>query len=241
MDCSSPKGYAADGHDCDDDVRTTHPKAQEICNLVDDNCDGRTDENVRPACGVGWCRRLSPSCDPSFCKPGEPRAEECNAFDDDCDDIADEDATCPAGNRCSEGRCLPLTAAGVDAGAGGSAVADAGTAGAGGSAVADAGTAGSGSSAGQENATGECSGRRASNEACRMQAANQAASADGGCSVSRVRGQTHEAQWPALALMLGLALGGLFARRRRSSRRGKPHDSRLSPSRTASAVRTRHL
>ncbi|MEY4582610.1 MAG: hypothetical protein RL701_7313 [Pseudomonadota bacterium] len=193
MDCNSPKGYAAEARDCDDAVATTHPKAEEVCNLIDDNCDGRTDENVRPACGVGWCRRLSPSCDPSFCKPGEPRAEECNAFDDDCDDRADEDATCPAGKRCSGGTCLPLMAAGGgESGAAGSV------------AVADAGPAGPGGSVAQASAAGGCSGSgQAANELCRIpaQAANQATSRAGGCSVAHVGGQTDGAWW--LALVLG--------------------------------------
>ena len=117
MDCSSPKGYAAASRDCDDKTASTHPQASEVCNLVDDDCDGRTDEGVRPSCGVGWCRRLADSCTQAICTPGQPRAEECNLLDDDCDDRLDEDATCPNGGRCLEGRCMPLTAAGGSAAA----------------------------------------------------------------------------------------------------------------------------
>lgn len=201
MDCSSPKGYAADSRDCDDDAATTHPKADEVCNLVDDDCDDRTDENVRPSCGVGWCRRVSPSCDPAFCEPGKPRAEECNLFDDDCDDSVDEDATCPAGNRCSEGRCVPLGAAGADV-AGMPRVND---------------PAGSGGDGAQANAAAGCSaGASASEPGCTPPAA--AASEDGGCSAFRVNRQTPS----GLSAVVGACLLTCFAsrRRRRTQRRG---------------------
>lgn len=36
--------------DCDDLVNTTHPGAPELCNLVDDDCDGATDEDLDQAC-----------------------------------------------------------------------------------------------------------------------------------------------------------------------------------------------
>lgn len=207
MDCSSPKGYAADPHDCDDDVATTHPKAEEVCNLVDDDCDDRVDENVRPACGVGWCRRVSPSCDPSFCEPGKPRAEECNLFDDDCDDIADEDATCPAGNRCSEGRCTPLTAA--DAGAKAPSGAGGGGVSAGASSADPAGSGGSGMRA---DADDGCAGSQANQPSCPQP---QAADSDaGGCGVAR-GGRPSGNSWAALALGLLFVCG---AQRRRTSR-----------------------
>jgi hypothetical protein len=200
MDCSSPKGYASDSHDCDDDVATTHPKADEVCNLIDDDCDGRTDEGVRPACGIGWCRRLADSCTQPICTPGKPRAEECNAFDDDCDDRADEDVTCPDGGRCSEGRCLPLTAADADAGSDTSPQPQQGSE--------PAGTGGSGSRA---NANAACSaGAQAKEPGCAPPAQSSERD-DGGCSVTRP-GREADAGWPALALALALAC--LAARRR---------------------------
>jgi MYXO-CTERM domain-containing protein len=198
LDCSSPKGYTADAHDCDDHVATTHPNATEVCNLIDDDCDGRTDEGVRPACGVGWCRRLADSCTQSICTPGKPRPEECNALDDDCDDLVDEDAVCPAGARCSEGRCLPLTAADDDAGPESSP--DAGRV-----------SAGAGETGSSVNASEECTaGARAKESGCKP-AAPSSDHDDGGCSISRA-GREPNLGWAAVALAVVLAS---FAWRRR--------------------------
>lgn len=38
---------ASQGSDCDDDNRTIHPLQNEICNGLDDNCNGAVDEGVR--------------------------------------------------------------------------------------------------------------------------------------------------------------------------------------------------
>jgi hypothetical protein len=103
--CGALAGYAARGGDCDDRDPTIHPGATEVCNLRDDNCDGEVDERVRPTCGVGWCARYSPTCNPADCVPGPPAKETCNSFDDDCDGELDNGA-CPAGMICSGTQCV---------------------------------------------------------------------------------------------------------------------------------------
>ncbi len=42
--CSAPTGYVADATDCVDSNVAVHPYATEICNSIDDNCDGSIDE-----------------------------------------------------------------------------------------------------------------------------------------------------------------------------------------------------
>ena len=43
--CSPPTGYAADPGDCDDAARAVNPSATEVCDTVDNNCDGTVDED----------------------------------------------------------------------------------------------------------------------------------------------------------------------------------------------------
>ena len=100
-------GWASTRDDCDDTSRDINPRAMEVCNSRDDNCNNRVDENARASCGVGWCRRLAPSCEASSCSPGPPRAEMCNAFDDDCDGQIDNGTNlCANAMVCHKGLCL---------------------------------------------------------------------------------------------------------------------------------------
>ncbi|HWA72031.1 MAG TPA: MopE-related protein [Polyangiaceae bacterium] len=118
--CQSLSGYTPLSGDCNDRDATVHPGAPEVCDLVDDNCDGRIDELVRPRCGVGWCQRLSPTCDASACVPGQPAPESCNGADDDCDGVVDDAPNlCGPGFACHAGVCSTADGAstgGVNAG-----------------------------------------------------------------------------------------------------------------------------
>ncbi len=44
VQCNQPIGYVTDSTDCDDTDPDVHPGAAEVCNGLDDNCDGSIDE-----------------------------------------------------------------------------------------------------------------------------------------------------------------------------------------------------
>ncbi len=113
--CSAPVGSVADDADCDDTRSTVNPAATELCNGLDDNCDGVVDEDTAAdaatwyadADGDGYGDAASPSAacsapagtvaDSSDCddtrRSAYPGATEyCNTEDDDCNGVVDDSA-----------------------------------------------------------------------------------------------------------------------------------------------------
>ena len=108
--CSTPYGYADTADDCDDADASIHPGAEEVCNGIDDDCDGEVDEDVMlpfyadadgdgygdPASGLLACEAPDGYvADDTDCDDADgsvfPGADEvCNGVDDDCDDEVDE-------------------------------------------------------------------------------------------------------------------------------------------------------
>jgi hypothetical protein len=122
-----PPAFVAMNGDCDDYRKTVYPGAKELCNMIDDNCDGQIDENAVPvelwpdADGDGFydartekvgtpkvgCAGLKGwAAEPGDCQPMNkavnPGVEEtCNNLDDDCDGDVDERVR----PTCGEGWC----------------------------------------------------------------------------------------------------------------------------------------
>jgi hypothetical protein len=122
-DADCPAGARCAEGACVFDVCT--PSA-ELCNGVDDDCDGVVDEDFDllsdPAnCGAcGTACAAGEACERGVCTGGcTPSAELCNGVDDDCDGVVDEDfdllsdpancgacgAACAAGMVCERGVC----------------------------------------------------------------------------------------------------------------------------------------
>ena len=90
--CTGTRKCAAAGlTDCD----ATTPAA-EVCNGVDDDCDGETDEGLaglacESSAPAGTCQGVT-TCASGVagCTAPTPTAETCNGLDDDCDGVTDE-------------------------------------------------------------------------------------------------------------------------------------------------------
>ncbi len=108
--CSAPAGYIADGSDCNDADDTIHPTAAEVCDGVDNDCDGYGDTGSASTWyadadsdGYGNASVTVSTCaaptgyigDATDCEDGDgsvnPSATEvCDGVDNDCDGSADE-------------------------------------------------------------------------------------------------------------------------------------------------------
>jgi hypothetical protein len=108
--CQAPEGYVEKGNDCVDTNAAINPGAAELCNEVDDNCNGTVDEGVqkpvwyRDSDGDGYgSTQQTVACfkpdgfvaDAGDCVDANPNIypganEVCNAIDDNCDFQVDE-------------------------------------------------------------------------------------------------------------------------------------------------------
>ncbi len=114
ISCEAPAGTVADSDDCDDAEAEVHPDADELCNTVDDDCDGEIDEDEAvdagtwytdadgdgygdPGTGEVSCTQPEGTSDnDQDCDDADdavnPDAEEvCNGLDDDCDGQTDDE------------------------------------------------------------------------------------------------------------------------------------------------------
>ena len=112
--CNLPLGYVTDSTDCDDTNNLIYPTAEDICNTVDDNCNGLMDEDALfftwyfdfDGDNFGDITNDSVSCfdltgyvlDNTDCNDADAEinpdaAEICNELDDNCNMVIDEGLT----------------------------------------------------------------------------------------------------------------------------------------------------
>ena len=90
VDCSTPTGFVLDNTDCDDTNAAINPVATEVCDGIDNDCDGLVDEDSVDADGDGFST-CDGDCDDTDkdVYPGAP--ELCDGLDNDCDGIIPTD------------------------------------------------------------------------------------------------------------------------------------------------------
>jgi hypothetical protein len=110
--CEAPVGYVGDGTDCNDSSGISFPGAAEVCDELDNDCDGTVDEDATttyfadtdadthgdPAAPIEACvmpegyAGTATDCDDADPAQYPGASEYCNSEDDDCDGTIDEDA-----------------------------------------------------------------------------------------------------------------------------------------------------
>ncbi|MBL8914839.1 MAG: putative metal-binding motif-containing protein [Archangium sp.] len=116
VSCGPVSGRVANNTDCNDGNSAIKPTASELCNNVDDNCNGSTDEGNPGgggACSTGQsgvcaagtltCASGSVSC----VRNTNPTSETCNGLDDNCNGTTD-DGFAGLGAACSAGQGVCL-------------------------------------------------------------------------------------------------------------------------------------
>ena len=111
--CSLPDGFSTEGGDCDDTDATAYPSNTEVCDNIDNDCDGQVDINVIDGStfyadtdqdGYGDAQNTlvtcvqpdgyvtdNTDCDDSSSLVNPNQSEVCDTLDNDCNGLADDD------------------------------------------------------------------------------------------------------------------------------------------------------
>jgi hypothetical protein len=80
--------------DCNDTNAAQSPMLLEVCDSLDNNCNGSADESLgSTTCGVGACTRTVQNCvagATQTCTPGAPGTEVCDGADNNCNGLVDD-------------------------------------------------------------------------------------------------------------------------------------------------------
>jgi len=134
--CTVPTGHVSDDTDCDDGSGAVNPGATEVCNSIDDDCDGDIDDDDSSvdtstgstfyadddadgygdaASSVAACAEPSAyvsddtDCDDTTASVNPGASEVCNGDDDDCDGDVD-DGVLGSGAACAAESCAEIIA-----------------------------------------------------------------------------------------------------------------------------------
>lgn len=114
--CTAPAGYIADCTDCNDTNGAISPDGVELCDGLDNDCDGGTADGANdPSLGTPCDGGDSDACEEGvfICSAGTltcndstgDNVEVCDGVDNDCDGVIDGASTCEENQTCSGGTC----------------------------------------------------------------------------------------------------------------------------------------
>ncbi|RME04770.1 MAG: T9SS C-terminal target domain-containing protein, partial [Bacteroidetes bacterium] len=111
--CTAPAGYVASAlpGDCDDNNASVNPGAPELCNGLDDNCDGIIPASEQDNDGDGY-RLCDGDCNDNNAAINPGAAEVCNGIDDNCNGQIDEGN--PPANQVHVGNVILTSQAAVN-------------------------------------------------------------------------------------------------------------------------------